>query len=442
MINPLEKLKIRDSVDRIDLDVMCMTYVFGGGVTTHPYDARLSPNQQKPSKPYDEVTPIRSSSVRGQLRFWWRATVGARCATYEEMKSAEAERFGAIWTETPTCGAVGLTVDSEHIQPEAMPCFVWDGRKKYPKDNTNMRVINYGAFPLRPNQVKGHVPAQSADVSSSLWNYNNDAFKVALDFPKKWRQEMILALSAWLTFGGYGGRLSRGFGSVKIKSLPENAKGLVDEPDGFFELLNRYEQSSGQCQLLDGVPAISTDRKRCVVLKKSISAHDAWCTALQSFREFRQGRGLGRNPPQPDSKSPAGRSRFPEPDAIRRLSQVSSSVHKPEHRAGNVFPRGAFGLPIIFHFNSTTEPEDHTLQVSGDTDRAPSPLILRSTSKGCAMALWLCGMDVPEEMYLNGHRVYQRGDTVHLPDKQQRLIEPNVIEQFLTHFQKPFEPMR
>ena len=56
-------------------------------------------------------------------------------------------------------------------------------------------------------------------------------------------------------------------------------------------------------------------------------------------------------------------------------------MHAPEHLAGNVFPRGMFGMPIIFHFVDRGEPADHQLQPQGK-DRMPSPLILRPYHEG------------------------------------------------------------
>lgn len=41
----------------------------------------------------DTVTPVRASSIRGQLRFWWRATIGAKCTDIDDL----AKREGAIW---------------------------------------------------------------------------------------------------------------------------------------------------------------------------------------------------------------------------------------------------------------------------------------------------------------------------------------------------------
>ena len=58
-----------------------LTPMFGGGVD--------------PKAPTgDPITKIRSASVRGQLRFWWRATQGPRFRTIEEMHAEETRIFG------------------------------------------------------------------------------------------------------------------------------------------------------------------------------------------------------------------------------------------------------------------------------------------------------------------------------------------------------------
>src|SRR5215213_3096694 len=47
-----------------------LTYVMGGGVRIREHQ-KLS----------DPVTPVRSASIRGQLRFWWRACNPSGCKT-------------------------------------------------------------------------------------------------------------------------------------------------------------------------------------------------------------------------------------------------------------------------------------------------------------------------------------------------------------------------
>ncbi len=55
-------------------DVLLATTMFGGGVDAGSQDVATN----------DPVTPIRGTEIRGQLRFWWRATRGRRCLTSAE----------------------------------------------------------------------------------------------------------------------------------------------------------------------------------------------------------------------------------------------------------------------------------------------------------------------------------------------------------------------
>ena len=97
-------------------------------------------------------------------------------------------------------------------------------------------------------------------------------------------------------------------------------------------------------------------------------------TAIKKLADFRQAPNIGRNPGQQTNRP--GRSRFPEPDALRRIQRKHHSNHAPEHPAGNIFPRAVFGLPILFHFVGGGEPTDTMLQPT-EGERLASPLILR-----------------------------------------------------------------
>ncbi|SUO95050.1 hypothetical protein [Suttonella ornithocola] len=69
---------------------------------------------------------------------------------------------------------------------------------------------------------------------------------------------------------------------------------------------------------------------------------------------------------------------------MRRLSPKEdySSKHKPEHQAGNLFPRAMFGLPILIQsknenaVNANIEPHEEI------GERMASPLILRAYYDG------------------------------------------------------------
>jgi len=90
------------------------------------------------------------------------------------------------------------------------------------------------------------------------------------------------------------------------------------------------------------------------------------------LKKFRQTRNPGSQPNRP------GRSQWPEPDAIRRLTGHRASLHASVLSNLDRFPRAAFGLPIIFHFKDKDrgDPPDTTLKGT-ESERLASPLILR-----------------------------------------------------------------
>ena len=127
-------------------------------------------------------------------------------------------------------------------------------------------------------------------------------------------------------------------------------------------------------------------------------ALEAWKVAVDALKTFRQGAGVGRNPGRHHRP---GRSRWPEPDAIRRRTGRHAPGHEPQHPVNDFYPRAAFGLPIVFHFKDKDDPgtgrdESPPVLVPNRGDRMASPLILRPCFDGrryCPMALLLPGWE-------------------------------------------------
>lgn len=87
--------------DELHPDTITKTYtttvitpLFGGGV-----EAGMN----------DPTTLIRPSSVRGHLRFWWRATRGARFQTIAELRQREGEIWGTTDNPSPISIEVKIT---------------------------------------------------------------------------------------------------------------------------------------------------------------------------------------------------------------------------------------------------------------------------------------------------------------------------------------------
>jgi CRISPR-associated protein Cmr1 len=109
----------------------------------------------------------------------------------------------------------------------------------------------------------------------------------------------------------------------------------------------------------------------------------AWDRVIERFRHFRQGVGRGRNQGQQPNRP--GRSRYPEPEAIRTVlynPQTPWQHERMEHIPNDAFPRAELGLPIVFHFQGQGEPPDTVLYPDNDSEgkkreRMASPLILK-----------------------------------------------------------------
>jgi CRISPR-associated protein Cmr1 len=81
----------------IELELRLITPMFGGG-----YKARE----------VDPLQPIRPAAIRGHLRFWWRATAGARYASVADLHKAETELWGGASTkDNPAVGKVAIRVE-------------------------------------------------------------------------------------------------------------------------------------------------------------------------------------------------------------------------------------------------------------------------------------------------------------------------------------------
>ncbi len=395
----ISRTDLKEDFFRLEVSVKFLTYVFGGGVENNTGDK--AEHEHKSMKPFDPVTPVRASSVRGQLRYWWRATTGARCQSLEEMRAREIALWGGLTTDgsTPSSVRVQVKITSGSKKPVSVEADFY-------------KVPSYAAFPLDISNTKVHVNAE-------VWDYSNIKFDLVLRLQKspktfeaeyeKQKQELQLALSAWLTFGGYGGRLSRGFGAV---ALAKEHNDITDDPDNLLKRIGEL----GSVQL-PSVPAISHEKDR-LKLKRPKNSLAAWKEGIKSLKSFR-----GR-----DTK--LDMKKWPDGDHIRAMS-LKKNTKNSEHRS---FIRAHFGLPIIYHFINEDNLKNHTLTPS-NTTRIPSSIIIRPSSKGQAMALWLIGLEVDDDLKItNSEDGEEYNVTSNLNNDPHYTRKFNIIEEFLKNF--------
>jgi CRISPR-associated protein Cmr1 len=300
-------------------DCKLVTPLYGGGV--------------RPGE-VDEAMPIRPSGIRGQLRFWWRLACGP-FASPAEMFRREAAIWGGIGGSGPTASRVSVN----HTKP---------GELRTMPDPADW-IEPYAVFPARGELSQDK---RSVEKAPHRLAHAGLGFRLGVhlhgDLDEQQRQEMQTALRWWASFGGVGARTRRGLGAVQIRDLQPVSREEV-------------EGRGGQLCLRD--------------VEKG--PEEAWKKAVGRLSSFRQGEGSGRNPRKTGSNTP-GRSCWPEPDMIRRQTGRHAPEHKPEHPVRDVYPRAAFGLPIVFHFKDENKGEPaQQLLVPEDGDRMASQLILR-----------------------------------------------------------------
>ena len=313
-----------------------ITPMFGGGVTPGEVDRAM---------------PIRASALRGQLRFWWRLLYRADRKP-SDLFDVESDLWGGISSKGPLASRVTLQVRQTmnrgpgSLPASSVPSGAPGGAQLVPESK-----LDLPAYALIPDpESKGRSLLQA-----------EYGFELVLRFRQattRQQEEVLEALRWWANFGGVGARTRRGLGAIKAARDDAELKPVTTE-----------EVKTRGGWMVTGQP--------------ESNAIKAWKNAVGALQRFRQGKDVGRNPGQ---SSRPGRSRWSEPDTIRRLAGANAPAHVPEHPVDGVFPRAAFGLPIVFHFKDRGDPgrrgesdeRDPKLEpADDDRDRMASPLILR-----------------------------------------------------------------
>ena len=374
--------------------IKLVTPLYGGGVEAGENDLSML---------------IRASSIRGHLRFWWRAIRGAQYETASEMQKKEAE----IWGSTSQASLVKIRVVK---QP--------DIRRGFRAQEQNFGFANFGPeayalFPARDNPHEHNLLKEEGE------------FQLKVTYPKEWDEKeefqgkfdtnVEAAIWAWVNFGGIGARTRRGCGALFCEDLaPPDASGIND---WFKKACVKYgistSSSPKEWPLLPlSFYILGNDQNPLNPMK-------AWNKALAVYKDFRQGVNVARNPGEQANRP--GRSRWPEPETIRELAKMRNNRHQPiQPSHPEAFPRAEFGLPIIFHFKDRYEPGDTTLipalpGTSEKIERMGSPLIVKplvlQDGKHAVPCVVCLKTKRPERVYLkdSGH------DEVSFPVQSEQL---------------------
>jgi CRISPR-associated protein Cmr1 len=413
-----------------------ITPLFGGGVE---------------AQKADPITTIRGASVRGQLRFWWRATRGGQFefdGDLEKMRQAE----NAIWgsaarkgDETGGPSKVQIVVSHSTEGAEDHPFeVVAKSGKPIPRPRTGSSAPSYASFPLQPKREEAKVNMETLAVKVGV------KFTLEISYPKAVEQDVQAALWAWETFGGIGARTRRGFGALQLVSVDDKASLALRPGEVEAELRNKLREHAVVGRWPDQVPHLTRDMRLEVYIPSgqySSSIH-VWNDLIKQLQDFRQKR-----------HKRMGLSLWPEANEIRH--RLKHDQKWPEQitspRLVHKFPRAVFGLPILFHLPHDKHLPVDTFTLQGKSDpaaekkfeRLSSALILRPLSCLNDQAVGLAAvLDAPltppyglriEELVQDKQDVewqLTEDEANSAPIREILHGQPDVIEAFLEYLKK------
>ncbi|MEJ5233711.1 MAG: type III-B CRISPR module RAMP protein Cmr1 [Geminicoccaceae bacterium] len=351
--------------EKLELPLRIVTPVLGGAAVP---------------RTIDEVDVVRVPSIRGQLRFWWRALHAHLHPTPRALHEAESALFGRAADEGGGRSAVDVRIS---------------GVTAGSVDRTEVRLYGaqatpgaYAVFPAR---------AEAGGTPTAPRRSPGTRFTLELLAPTDRLEELQHVVRAWILFGGYGSRTRRGLGSLTVEGA-ERSRWLPNEAT-----CAEFTRLFGRDPFAAAGPPSETPRlagASLLVGEPVAQAEQAWTTALHWLRDFRQGTETGARNPGGNNRPSI--SNWPEADKIRHLTGKTRS-HPPRHGPDPAWPRAAFGLPIVGQFQTAArgggrydEPGPFELtwrDADGLHNRLASPLIVKAmplaTGKFVPIALWL-----------------------------------------------------
>jgi CRISPR-associated protein Cmr1 len=159
----------------------------------------------------DGSTPeLRPASIKGAMRFWWRAMHGH--LSLDELSARESQLFGGS-ADGQGRSKVRLRVENLSLgqSSEALPKRMIRTYDKY-----NINCLDYLAF-----GISEYNRDAKANILNRSYFKPGGKFSIELIFPQENELELLSAFSLLSEFGGLGAKSRNGFGSFKVISNAE-----------------------------------------------------------------------------------------------------------------------------------------------------------------------------------------------------------------------------
>jgi CRISPR-associated protein Cmr1 len=341
----------------------------------------------------EEKLSIRAPSIKGALRFWYRAIALGRLGSLEKVRGEEARLFGSTGTGQ---SAFLLRVEGGDLKTVRKGKIVSNGNA----------YLGYGVATwnrdVRANlTVRPYIEPGRPFKLKLLFTPNNKA--------KQSFADLKLSIIALGLFGGLGARSRRGFGSLALMSLKENGRIIWSAPQTVDELRLKYveffqELSLPEKEELPEYTAFSR-YSRIAIVDTDINAeqlHNKIGEAMNKHRSYRKDRNYPRD---------------------HDIAWEVAGPNKPEEHPARL----AFGLPHNYFFLSNKSRKIN-VSVSGQKNREEyrraSPLFIHIHPVGKEFAAVFTFM--PAKFLPEGVKIFMNAEKVMGRNHKQPLGEAKV----------------
>lgn len=300
-----------------------------------------------------KASGISPASVKGALRFWWRAlrwgqirsNVASDRVALQKLHSEEARLFGTS-ADNGKAAAFTLRINAANVKTERKTDFPLGGND--PSGYLGLGLWESGSH------AKGNFQAHREYISE------NQKFSVELlaaaTVSAEQQQQLRDALTAWGLFGGLGSRARRAFGSLAIETLDSESllfNQITDYQKTVIKLLSSYRLAAVKQAPFS---AFCNEAQLGIANRLEADARRSHAALGTLFKNYRG---------QPSSLRGSRKRVFGMPYSggnrlegeARRASPLLFHVHP----IGTKFVGAVLFLPAVFHHNPALENVEYPL---------------------------------------------------------------------------------
>lgn len=323
----------------------------------------------------------RGASIRGQLRWWFRALAGGcwkgdldRIRREEELLFGSTQRRSLLQVQA-LAGPASSGNPLGRPRSAAELARLWGDESRETQERlkierngreANSNPIQYLGFgPMAMNNVRPYFPARSEAAFKLQWGPERAETETRKVFDK--------ALWAWLNLGGIGAKARKGFGSLQCKE----SNAMYKAPASREDFVSEAKVLLQEARSVEEEPAWThfSSRSRILIAPRGVNS---WEEALECLGAWLIG----------------FRRRYGFPGDSRTIGGVAIAnrdyewaAPKGKHLRDAVPDRAGFGLPLPFRRNVDGRPRGETVtwgkENKEDQDaRRASPLLLHVAKLG------------------------------------------------------------